>query len=90
MTTAVNTGLEDQIKKMEDRIVERLENSMDKRFKMIDQQFSAMNSRMRELENNDRDISSISNAVRRMNVGFQEIPYELNGRAAVEEIKDYY
>ncbi len=49
-----------------------------------------LGSRMRELEANVRDISSIKGAVQRMNVGFQEIPYELNGRAAVEEIKDYY
>lgn len=49
-----------------------------------------LGSRMRELEDNVRDISSIKGAVQRMNVGFQGIPYEMSGRAAVEEIKDHY
>jgi nucleoside-triphosphatase THEP1 len=49
-----------------------------------------LGSRIRELEADVRDISSIKGAVQRMNVGFQEIPYEMTGRAAVEEIKDYY
>uniref|UniRef100_UPI00405710C1 hypothetical protein n=1 Tax=Candidatus Electrothrix sp. TaxID=2170559 RepID=UPI00405710C1 len=84
MTTSIPYNMEDQIV---GRLLERL---MNERFNMIEQQLDSMNSRMRELEANVRDISSIKGAVQRMNVGFQEIPYELNGRAAVEEIKDYY
>ena len=77
-------------------ILERL-NSIDEKLKGHDGRFdemntrlSVMNSKIRELENDVRDISSINNTVRRMDVGFQEIPQEMTGRSAVEEIKDFY
>lgn len=70
------------------RYLEERFNKIEQRFDMIDQKFSLMNSRIRDLENDIRDISSIKGAVGR--IGFQEIPYEMNGRSAVEQIKDYY
>jgi hypothetical protein len=67
---------------------------MNKRFDRMDEQLnsriSLLNSRIGDLEKNVQDISSIKGAVDRMGVGFQEIPYHMNGNSAVEKIKDYY
>jgi archaellum component FlaC len=78
--------LSQDMKEVKDKL-----DKYDGRFDEMNNRLRVMNSRIGDLENNIRDISSIQGAVRRiMGVGFQEIPYEMNGRAAVEEIKDYY
>ena len=103
-TTKQTLQKEDFVKlSVDDKLINIFEKLInhDARFDMIDNDFKEirqeiresegrLSSRMRELEKDVRDISSITHAVRRMNVGFQEIPYEMNGRSAVEQIKDYY
>lgn len=80
-------------KNLTDRF-DQIEKKYDEEFKKVCKEIreseGRISSRMRELEANVRDISSIKGAVGRMGVGFQEIPYQMNGNSAVERIKDYY
>lgn len=50
-----------------------------------------LSSRVRDLESDNRTDKALIRAARQMGFGFHEkTPYELQGNAAIEDIKEYY
>lgn len=67
-----------------------VESNLNSRFASVENSIRSLNRKVHDLESDNRTTMAVARAVREMGVGFKEIPYQLEGNAAIENIKEYY
>ena len=85
--------LDEKLKPIDNRLT-----SLEEEFKKVDRKLNDIETfnqkvdrKLKDLESDSRTDKAMLRAARQMGFGFHEkTPYELQGNAAIEDIKEYY